>query len=536
MNQEQAKKKLIQVVNIRLKHFCVRLAIEIPENATQVIEFVLTFGILDDETNQNERNAKQKITNLREKMERLLESVTENDQDNFAAYINHKRRYNHNWSEAHVHAMNQLLEKNYQKIRNETWPEEQTLNLIDCLSIICWLLKCDPPKIEFLKGIKNLFLQDLFITLLVLYVLIHRNGHVKIQNPSISYLPNLKITPHVGVSPCDDLFQGIILREMHRILDIHIPENAQSNDDLARAVRDYFRHTLRQEKGWIGVEQGVLTVIKDQCRYMMMRSEHLLKNFVVSRTRTPLNRVANEYRENWDDREIFNRRLFQNAENIALRNSYMHVVYVKWLLKKQPADDSTLETKISPALKSLNNGTKTILNHIHHAILNNETLGYYGLENHPTFDHVDSNDGYINTPNYLKFLTGFARSTISEATHKKILARQAIALQQVIALRSYINTVFSCIEAYKKDFQFHTEMIIFLVAFRALLMYKLPINTYYYGVQQVAKELPKYTRRLALRFPSDVSKPKACQCNICIYYISIIALLFYLFSYMEMRT
>ncbi len=534
MNQEQAKKKLIQVVNIRLKHFCVRLAIEIPENATQVIEFVLTFGILDDETNQNETNAEQKITNLREKMERLLESVTENDQDNFAAYINHNKGYNHNWSEAHVHAMNQLLEKNYQKIRNETWPEEQTLNLIDCLSIICWLLKCDPPKIKFLIRKKCLFLQDLFINLLVLYVLIHRNGHVKIQNPSISYLPNLKITPHVGVSPCDDLFQGIILREMHRILDIHIPENAQSNDDLARAVRDYFRHTLRQKKGWIGVEQGVLTVIKDQCRYMMMRSEHLWKNFVVSRTRTPLNRVANEYRNEWEHVDDYIQMVFTNAEILAPRRSFMHVKYVKWLLKKQPADDNLLEQKISPALESWNKETNILLNSIHHAILNNETLEYYGSENHPTFLNEASNKGYINTPNYLKFLTEFARSTISKATHKKILARQAIALQQVIALRSYIVTLFSCIEAYKKDFQSHTDMIIFLVAFRALLMYKLPINTYPYGVQQVAKELPKYTRRLALIFPSDVSKPKACQCNICIYYISIIALLFYLFSYMEM--
>lgn len=387
----------------------------------------------------------------------------------------------HNWGEAHEHITRHLLESHY---KNQQCPLDA---LINCLGIIAWLLGCSS---------KVLHLQDLFVTLVVLCAL--RNAPMTTHAIAPS-LPTFEVTPHIGVSPQDVLFQNIILREMIRILDIHRPENATLRD-LSKAVFKHFKGILRTatSSSWIRKKGGVLTVMKDQSRYMTMRDEHIPNDLDMMRAH--LNQVVNKYK--WDT----------SSPN---SDSCKHMEHVMKLLQETEPNANDAK-KILPRLESCENSTVAILNHIHHAILNNETIHHYG-ENHPPFRNWNSNDGWIDVKNYLEeFLTKFARSIIRDASDTT-LARIAIALQQIIALRSYVNSIYTSIEAVNKVSTTHAEMIIFFVAFRTLVMYKLSIrvNPSKYGVQQVAETLPNYAKRLALTLPTDVNTPKPCKCTKC---------------------
>ncbi len=595
LTMDQEKRNFVLT---RLYHYSVQLKVPMLKNASKVIENVLTHGIPRKYAKYSKKNAKQKLIDLQTNMEGLL---PEDDLKHFKEYISEKR-LNRQWGEAHVHAMNQLLERNYQNIQDLN--QLQTL-----LGIICWLFEYKvkayfPKKVKtLLDSTKYCYLQDLFVTLLLLILLALGNKSLRryasapnlstfdskslkrygsapnlstfdskslkrygsapnlstfdskslrryASAPNLSTfdskslkrygsapnlstfdskslrrygsapsLPKFDIIFHVRVSPEDELFQSITLRNMLQILDIHIPKNATS-DTLARAVVDHFKPTVRT--GWIkkGVA-GVLTVVKDQSRYLTMRTKHLRRNFVVSRTRAPLNQGANEYRIDPENSNAFLLAEFNTTVEIPGLDSYNHMRYVKWLLLKPPDNACDISDKIPPGLENCPNETTCVLTHIHHAILNNETLDHYGRRNHPQFkDSKDSSskDGYLKqSPNEnFRFLIEFARATISEVSDKRILARRANAFQQIIALRSYLSSVLTSIKATDEESsKSHAKVLFLIVAFRALVMYKLPINPSRYGVQQVGPILPQYAKRLTITLPFAVCTPKPCQCSTC---------------------
>ena len=109
---------------------------------------------------------------------------------------------------------------------------------------------------------------------------------------------------------------------------------------------------------------------------------------------------------------------------------------------------------------------------------------------HPSINE----DGRVNTRDYYVFVKRIARRVINNYQTED-LPRLVIPLQYVIALRAYLFDIEVKIGINSAD-RSHQHLLFLLVAFRALLMYRLPINTTSIGVSRVASKLPLYAQEL----------------------------------------
>lgn len=101
----------------------------------------------------------------------------------------------------------------------------------------------------------------------------------------------------------------------------------------------------------------------------------------------------------------------------------------------------------------------------------------------------------------------YVESIAIEKRPKKVypyLSVIAVSLQRIIAARWYVceskSKHPSILSKSFKETQKHHHVIFLLLAFRTIVMYLLPKDPYRYGVQKVAKDLPKYATSLSLNF------------------------------------
>ncbi len=396
--------------------------------------------------------------------------------------------------ESHTAIMAELIKTNKHKLL----PVDRVANLVS------WLIDFYTTRKDLIKPLSKqlfLFLQDLLITLLVLECL-QTMGAVctyKWQIDDPQRVATFKITPHM-VSPESDLFQSLILKEMIRILGLDIAQN-ESPEDLAKVILEYFKP---RQCGWSkkGVD-GVLKVVKDQSRYMALRSS--LKHFVVSKIRC-----------------------LEDALLAKLTKEDIEIEYIKNIMEFL----TQLKQKKKPFLRSIRYEHPTCIaanevtniNHIHHKILNEVTVDMLKEGTHPK---INPKNGWVDVDNYLDFLIKIARDAVTviprsdtrktlEYKHKKI----ATALQDVIALRTYVSDIEGTIEINKVAL-YHQKILFVLVAFRALLMYILPITPT--NVQQVAKVFPNYAKELTLLI-QPTSKKNSIRTRTAIVYYFIIML------------
>ena len=408
--------------------------------------------------------------------------ISKKSLENLKKYIKFtSKNYKKKWIETHLEIMKELIES-----------DKATLTAVDkVLGSVLWLTSSTAVK---LINPLVYFLQDLLITLLVLKCLrtMGTEGTYLHRPTDLSPTPAYKITPYM-VSPESDLFQILILREMIIILGWNTKESqSESLEDLAAIIVEYFKP---QEYGWPkkGVD-GVLTVVKDQSRYMTLRSPHLRRNFVAYKTKCQVETIS----------------IPRILARIPETDTDKEIKEIYDLILKSDNDDPILRNREEHLTKESTTYTarKRIINHVYHVILK-EVILFLDIK-HIKFK---ANGWEIDTTDFLGDIKNVAREALLEKREEKIAATiKALAI--IIGLRAYLfSTEGKVVE--NDAVLSHQKVLFRLIAFRALLMCTLRITPRKeLGVQQVAKVLPKYAKdvRLYIQLPYNYANLYNCYC------------------------
>lgn len=214
----------------------------------------------------------------------------------FESYVKFTKNYNRSYFDTHINLMSILVEHNVKRPFLEI-PFERLFALVYWLFSFYKKVNIGNKKQKKLyNSTLYYFLLDLFVTLLVLKCFVCHNTQYKMPyvcRPPID-LPKFDIKSKFRVSPEHDSFQQLVLEHMLNILGIHVPEPADTSpQSLAQEVWRYFEHDDQCQWKSKGV-QGVLRVVKDQSRYMSLRSPALRRNYVADKTRRELDAVLGE--------------------------------------------------------------------------------------------------------------------------------------------------------------------------------------------------------------------------------------------------
>ena len=307
-----------------------------------------------------------------------------------------------------------------------------------------------------------------------------------------------------GISPENPVFQRLVL---HQMLKIIVPGyediNWRQRNIVAMAERIH-RCLFRGDFSWStkGI-RGILSIIKDQSRYMTLRRSDMHVNYVAEKTRRELSAVT--------------KMLIECKFKIlipSLRNIPHTVLYVFHFIREvshliSGDDDGSLLPPIDPP--PLDPPDTRPLNMLHHLI-----LVYICKELIPGYQCPEINkDGwFIGVKQINQEIRKVANAVLLRASEipKELrptylyptLGKLAVALQHIIAARWYLCEVSQhesvTIEA-NKAFKTHHELVFVFLAFRAIVMFILVQNPYRYGVQQVAVKLPLYARELEFDLP-----------------------------------
>lgn len=334
------------------------------------------------------------------------------------------------------------------------------------------------------------FLSDFIVTFLLLMCV--RVILPRFPQPAIPILPrNFKQTIiHLGISPGHAVFQKLVLKEMLKILDIY--RQQQTPQQLAYSIHC---HCLRNRLLWSkkGAD-GILRIVKDQSRYMALRSPDLVKNFVADKTRRWISQVVKQITKH-------------NIRDLLKKGDEQGVLTTFW--KITTGVDISDDGMHLPPLPE-KPPSKLLINLVHHLILYDVCKEFLGAQC-PCIDHnawfVLDSTGADSTNVFISFVRKVARRVVetavaipeqwrTESMYPKV-AKIAVSLQRLIAARWYVNEVegednlkIAGTAALKQ----HQEVVFLFVAFRAVLMYLLPQCPC--GVQRVASTLPNYAERL----------------------------------------
>ncbi len=395
---------------------------------------------------------------------KLTKSYEEERTETYQKKLN--EGYQKKWTETHLEIMKELMES-----------DKATLTVVDIDKVVGsvhWL-------VNFYTSLTRLkvkqfyfqplvyFLQDLLITLLVLKCLrtMGTEGTYLHGSTDLPPKPAYNLTPYM-VSPESDLFQMLILREMIIILGWNMPRS-ESLEDLAAIIVEYFKP---QNYGWPkkGVN-GVLTVVKDQSRYMTLRSPHLRKNFVAYKTKYQVETISIP-------------RILARIPEASIDKEIKEL----YDLLKEDIDDPILKSRE----ERVTNYTprKRIINHVYHVILK-EIIIFLNIKN------IEFRGEMIDTTDFLGAILNIARHVLLGKNEEKIAATIE-ALANIIGLRAYLYSIEGKV-AKNRTALIHQNVLFRLIAFRALLMCTLRITPRKeLGVQQVARVLPKYAKDVRL--------------------------------------
>ncbi len=455
--------------NIDLVHIRLRVYFKTPIDLDTLEKIVQNFSTSTTPPVPafSKQNAIDKYTELHTDIESLISTKSLNT---FKKYIKWTKAYQQKWMEAHMEITKELIESD-EATRTEV---EKVLGSVRWLINFYLSLTGNRKKNFFFEKL-SYFLQDLHITLLVLMCLRAMGTEdTYLHRPTdLSPTPAYKITPYM-VSPESDFFQILILKEMIRILGWDMPQN-RSPEDLAAVIVEHFKP---QEYGWPtkGVD-GVLTVVKDQSRYITLRSPHLQKNFVAYKTKHQVETISIP--------KILGR-IPEAGIDKDIKSVYDRLLKVK---DDHPILRSREEHSTNPKAR------KQIIGHVYHVILR-DMISFLDVKNIKFKGSWE-----IDTSDFLNVLGNVARGALLEKRENKIAATIE-ALAKIIGLRAYVSSIEGTV-LISKTALIHEEVLFRLIAFRALLMCTLHISTP--GVQQVARVLPKYAKdvRLCIQPPNE---------------------------------
>ena len=373
-------------------------------------------------------------------------------------------------------------------------PKDQLTQL---LSLSYWVFVFYSKKAEFyLKEVKKRtkyskaahYLHcDLLMTLItVKYLLCHHQGFdLPPALPSCLPAELKRDVIHYEITAEHPAFQRLILLNVLKILyngAIVKGLTRAAPEQLASIVCQYF-----EKDGWSWGSKGVgglLGIVKDQSRYMTLRSPGLRRNYVSDKTRCVLSTICRYTKmvpsvDQWEALSL--------ARRIVKEGDYRD-------------DGSYLPTSAKPPDMKL-------INRLHHTILQEVCCNVVGRGRCPP---IDDHGRFIDV-DFNSFITEIASLVVNIARCQPRSDRPAlyrnigpivVSLQEIIAARWYLC---ECRQpwtmAASEEAIHHHQVLLLFVAFRVILLFLLPQNPYPYGVQQVAVTLPKYARIQEFNLP-----------------------------------
>ena len=383
-------------------------------------------------------------------------------------------------------------------------PPHQIPPVTQLLSLSLWIFHFYSKKNERndrnYNSTAHIFHSDLVVTFLALKC---RFCPADLKPQHIPALPKLKRSIiHHGISPEDPPFQRLILQQMLMFLNPYlIPGDLRQNNPENMALFVYWclfsGNWLWQKKG----ARGILTIVKDQSRYMTLRQPNLRRNFVADKVRRELSAKAKGLEQD-----------FQRIVPLLPEPDTLQALeFFRAIMEEAECRAIDDGSKLPPTPSRLNRNHIRLLNKLHHLLLIDICKDLLG-DNCPRIGV----SGWFKNVKFIEFLRNLANRVIQyafsipdDSTCRKehlypFIARIAVALQQIIAARWYVCEVEQGskvrIEAPIKLKQ-HLEVVFIFLAFRSILMYFLPQNPSEYGVQRVPPNLPKYAKQMRLRLP-----------------------------------
>ena len=363
------------------------------------------------------------------------------------------------------------------------------------LALTYWLFRFNCEKKDNKKHRKTYnvhlhhFLSDLIVTFLLLKCLLP-SSTLRRYRGRIPDFPKLESTIiHLGISPTDAVFQRLVLRQMFKLLQIECDENLKTPQDMAQSVQHFLSGylSLGGEKG----ADGILRIVQDQSRYLTLRSPDLRRNFVADKTRREVSQAVKAMVES-------NIRAYLTIEN-------QQQALKKFRSIMTGIDRSDDGSCLPPLPETLSEKDIKVINLLHHMIMFDVSSKF--LDRHcPRINEeawliLDNQKFTDFVEDLARRVLGWAKS-IDTAMRTQLLyphiAKLAVSLQQIIAARWYVSEVKMKGISGNVTVKQHQEVVFLFLGFRTLLLYLLPWNSYQYGVQSVAKNLPNYAKQIRL--------------------------------------
>lgn len=231
------------------------------------------------------------------------------------------------------------------------------------LSLTLWTFYFYSKKKERKHGNYNstahVFHSDLVITFLALKCRFCPGPRL-VGNP-IPELPKLKRSiVHHGISPEDPPFQRLVLQQLLLLLPNVKRGDLRQHDPNNLATLVYWSldpfngRWLWQKKGI----SGILTIVKDQSRYMTLRQGKLRRNFVADKVRCELSAIAKKLEQEYD-----------RILPLLSRDTLQALKIFRDIMEETQRVAFDDGSKLPPAPQDVIKNNIKLLNRLHHLIL-----------------------------------------------------------------------------------------------------------------------------------------------------------------------
>jgi len=287
--------------------------------------------------------------------------------------------------------------------------------------------------------------------------------------------------------PINPIFLELVLKEICTILDIpQALDNSGSPKDrvsiLSIKVHEHFVHKGMTWLKWVCnfPHENVCNIISDQARYMIPQTEKLRRNFVGAKNIDSAIKKINFAK----DKEI----------SVTFAQDSKQEKYSKCtIIMSIPA------TRRVDVMLNFPEGQRDIDIFYHVA---NIGIVWSVLDDDDDLPDI-KRSGWFDVPNFMDFNRKIVKDVITWAKEKKgilkdyalysKLAQIAVYLRELIVSRCHLATIkYKGGIAATMKHKVHLDVIIHFIAFRVLVMFLLPKDTYQYGESSVAKVLPAY--------------------------------------------
>jgi len=355
--------------------------------------------------------------------------------------------------------------------------------LVNLLSLAYWLVLYHSKIKEHQNYNQHVhhFLSDLVIMLILLLSKLFPLNQLQRHNDPLFVPGIVETTIEIESISTNFLFKELVLIEMCQILGISPKRSSNPADTIIILIQTVHQHLIHTYKiGWSA--EHFKKIIIDQARYIAINTT---KGTVSSKN---ISNILNAIKYLHDTRIDFNDSL--ETEKQTKLQEICKTIF----LHKYSKDEHQTPAQLSMT-------PRENIKKFYHAAFVGIVLHICG-----TCPKINR-DFWISIKNFMKYSRMLAKEAIQKCEGKNnssvnyhYVAKITVALREIIAARYFLNDMFHKEGGIisNSDHKRHKEVLIHFIAFRALLMYVLPLNPSQYGEQAVAKKLPKYASDVSM--------------------------------------